>query len=525
MYSFIDTNGTQGEKTLPSEAVSFNGHWLDEEVEGFRTLSVSGRDLTVRDVNSSTGGKYSDGEEFISSQIPKREISVTYQLLSESNEAFRVAYNTLNELLKGEQKRLIFADEPDKYFVATKTEHRDGDAGRNSVVGEITFLCLDPFKHSTSTKTYTATSTDGTLTANVINNGNVAVPIDYKITMNSDNGYIGIVSDQGAMQYGLVEEADGEDYTQNEQLATLSDLANAADDHGSEAMHPYAAYGTAGSLAMGKAGGQSNFLVLSSVGDNTKTWNGGMKTLTLPADSEGNTGATDFYSYFHIYLATSSLPQTGQMTLSFLTADDTPICGVNWYKTDKVGNTGHYEIWAYDSTATATGTKNALIRVLKNWSYQCNHLSSENPWYWNWGHCDIKKEDSKITFYYWGKYYTYDLPEVADMACAKVQLAIMDVKNRTGDLALHACGMDVFKFQKMHVEKWKDVPNRYSSGDVMTISGDEGKMCINDMPKMGDEVTGTKYFKAEPGTNTIEIYNSTWADDVTAEITIREAWL
>jgi predicted phage tail component-like protein len=501
----------------------FDGVILDETIPGFRTLSVSGRQFN--DIKIESLDNPGDGSTFLSSRIPERTLTVDF-MLKPSNITMMDAQNVLLSYLnQDEPKRLIFTDEPDIYFNAVYSDYKITEEHDKVRSGTIEFVCHDPFKHSTSTKTYTATSTDGTLTANVINNGNVAVPIDYKIVMNSDNGYIGIVSDQGAMQYGLVEEADGEDYTQNEQLATLSDLANAADDHGAEAQHPYASYGTAGTLAMGKAGGQSNFLVLSSVGDNTKTWNGGMKTLTLPADSEGNTGATDFYSYFHIYLATSSLPQTGQMTLSFLTADDTPICGVNWYKTDKVGNTGHYEIWAYDSTATATGTKNALIRVLKNWSYQCNHLSTENPWYWNWGHCDIKKEGSKITFYYWGKYYTYDLPEVADMACAKVQLAIMDVKNRTDDLALHACGMDVFKFQKMHVSKWKDVPNRYSSGNVMTISGDEGKMCINDMPKMGDEVTGTKYFKAEPGTNTIEIYNSTWADDVTAEITIREAWL
>ena len=45
MYDFIDVTESQGEDTLPAEAVKFNGKWLDHEVEGFRTLRVSGREL------------------------------------------------------------------------------------------------------------------------------------------------------------------------------------------------------------------------------------------------------------------------------------------------------------------------------------------------------------------------------------------------------------------------------------------------------------------------------------------------
>ena len=501
----------------------FDGVNLDETIPGFRTLSVSGRQFN--DVKIESLDNPGDGSTFLSSRIPERTLTVDF-MLKPSNITMMDAQNVLlSHLNQDEPKRLIFTDEPDIYFNAVYSDYKVTEEHDKVRSGTIEFVCYDPFKHSTSTKTYTATSTDGTLTADVINNGNVAVPIDYKITMNSDNGYIGIVSDQGAMQFGLVEEVDGETYTQNEHLAYLTDLANAADDHGTEAGHQAARYGTAGTLTMGTAAGKSGFLTLSSVGDNTKAWNGGMKTFTLPADSEGVTGCKNFYCYFHVFLWASRWRETGHMTLSFLTADDTPICGMTWYKDTPTNNNGYYEIWTYDSNAKATEYKNQYIRVLKQFGYQCNHVKTENPWYWDWGHGAIEKTGSKLDLAYFGKYYSFNLPEIENMECAKVQFSVMAAQNRTGSLFLNACGMDVLSFSKMHVEKWKDVPNRYSSGDVMTISGDEGKMCINDMPKMGDEVTGTKYFKAEPGTNTIEIYNSTWADDVTAEITIREAWL
>ena len=519
MYSFIDTDEIQGAAPLPAEALCFNGHWLDEEIEGFRTLNVSGREVADKDIDT-MDTKKDIGEYFQRATYPPRTITVTYQLMAKSDALFREYYNKLNALLSPEEAQLIFADEPDKYFIATKLGNDEVDAGLNCVTGYIKFYCSDPLKYSTTEKTFTAV--DGVLT--VENEGDVAVPIDYKVTMNSDNGYIGIVGAEGAMQYGLIEEADGEDYTASEGLATLQDLINADDDHGEEAMHPASKQGTAGTLGT-KTWFNNTFLTLNDTGGNDKEWNGGMKTFTIPADSEGVVGAKNFYSYFHLVFYAGKMGQTGQMALSFLTADDTPICGVNWWKTDTNGNTGNYEIWAYDSKAQATATRNQYIGVLKNWTFQCNHLSNQNPWFWDWGHCDLKKSGSKVTFFYWGRYYTYDLPEIEDMECAKIQFSVKWAKDRTGSKALSYAGLNVLTFRKDNVEKWKDVPNRYANGDVVEIKGSEGKVYVNGMVKMGDEVTGTTYFKAQPGTNSIEVLNSDWAEAVDAVATIREAWL
>ena len=78
---------------------------------------------------------------------------------------------------------------------------------------------------------------------------------------------------------------------------------------------------------------------------------------------------------------------------------------------------------------------------------------------------------------------------------------------------------------KLQVDYWEDCPNRYADGDVLEINGEEGKVYLNGMIRMGDEITGTTYFKAEPGENTIQFLNSDWADPVTAKAIIREAWL
>ena len=71
-----------------------------------------------------------------------------YQLVTQSNEEFREAYNKLGGILNTEDAQLIFRDEPDKYFIGTPSLIEEVEPGRNAVVGELEFLCLDPFKYS-----------------------------------------------------------------------------------------------------------------------------------------------------------------------------------------------------------------------------------------------------------------------------------------------------------------------------------------------------------------------------------------
>ena len=84
----------------------------------------------------------------------------------------------------------------------------------------------------------------------------------------------------------------------------------------------------------------------------------------------------------------------------------------------------------------------------------------------------------------------------------------------------------VLSFQKMNVEKWRDVPNRYSSGDVVTIDGGTTKVYRNGMNITGDEITGSKYFLAPPGVTDVEFYCSDFCDPPPAvDVFIREAYL
>lgn len=508
MYAFVNTvnSGIVG-TNLPTEAMSYNGVYLENEIDGYRTLSVTGRELMESEV-AHTEIDGMDGSYYRYKTTPARTITVRYQLRARGSREFREAYNKMNKLLSGEQVKVIFNDESDKYFIGTKTSNTQVDGGSNNVIGEIEIYCSDPRKYSTTEKEFTAT--DGVL--NIVNEGTVPVSIDYEIQTISETGYIGLVSEEGIMQYGKIEELDGEKYDNSEWLATIKDFYNCNDDiGGTDVMHPN--YGTNGTLIEHTWFG-NKFIGLGSVGTKKGNANGGLRTLVLPADSNGDTsGAQNFYCYFHLLFYAGLMGQTGEMCINFLTADNKLICGCNWDKIDTVGNTGHYEFLANG-------------KMLRQWDYTTSHLHTQNPWYWDWGHCDVLKEGGNIRFFYWGGYYNYYIPEIANMKCAKIQIAFKQWGDRGGNQLMSMMGFDVINYEKMNVEKWKDIPNRYPSGTKITIDGKSSHVYVNGMARPEDEVLGTKYFKAPVGTTEIKTTCSSWSkSQPIVKAKIREAWL
>lgn len=508
MYAFVDTvnSGIVG-TNLPTEAMSYNGVYLENEIDGYRTLSVTGRELMESEVTDQEIDGM-DGSYYRYKTTPARTITVKYQLRARGSREFRDAFNKMNKLLSGEQVKVIFNDESDKYFIGTKTSNTQVDGGSNNVIGEIEIYCSDPRKYSTTEKEFTAI--DGVL--NIVNEGTVPVSIDYDVQTTSETGYIGLVSEEGIMQYGKIEELDGETYKQSEWLASIDDFYKCSDDiGGTDVMHP--SYGTNGTLAE-HTWFDKKFIGLGSVGTKKGNANGGLRTFVLPADSSGDiSGAQNFYCWFHLCFYAGLMGQTGEMCINFLTEDDKFICGCNWYKTDAIGNTGHYEIWANG-------------KVLKNWQFTTSHLQAQNPFYYKWGSCDVLKEGANIRFFFWARYYNFYIPEIENMKCAKIQIAFKQWGDRSGNKVMSMMGFDVIDFEKMNVEKWKDIPNRYPSGTNITIDGKSSHVYVNGMARPGDEVLGTEYFKAPVGTSEIKVTCSEWTkSQPTVKARIREAWL
>ena len=147
MYEFRDVNEVSEVTVLPSEALQINGEYIEDIVTGYKTLYVKGREALSPEINSYETG-IRDGSVIKNRRFPARTITVGYQLITDTNGAFREAYNKLAEVLNVDNAELIFNDEIDKFYIGTPIEFSEVDAGKNAVTGEIEIFCADPFKYS-----------------------------------------------------------------------------------------------------------------------------------------------------------------------------------------------------------------------------------------------------------------------------------------------------------------------------------------------------------------------------------------
>lgn len=147
MYDFTDTQAEAISTSLPTEAVKINGSYIEDLIGGYKTLYVGGRESLAKEIALYDETK-ADGSMISFSRFPAREIVVGFQLISDSASDFRDSFNTLNTLLNVENAEIIFADEPDKYFIGNPIMSADIEPGHMNVTGEYIIYCEDPFKYS-----------------------------------------------------------------------------------------------------------------------------------------------------------------------------------------------------------------------------------------------------------------------------------------------------------------------------------------------------------------------------------------
>ena len=69
MYQFIDSISEGGAASLPSEAVSIDGTFIENVISGYRTLYVSGRESLGAEIEGQVVSA-ADGEQFKNQRYP-----------------------------------------------------------------------------------------------------------------------------------------------------------------------------------------------------------------------------------------------------------------------------------------------------------------------------------------------------------------------------------------------------------------------------------------------------------------------
>ena len=450
-----------------------------------------------------------NGSDFAYTSYENKQIVMPFTIEGNLEEK----YDALQKALKvDEPKKLVFGNVPNKCFYAIPSGTLEFSEETEFLgEGTITWLIPDGVAYSTAEFSFDGVQKDGYQTITIQNNGTEWADVDYEIAHQHENGFIGLVSQYGVIQLGKQEEADGENYEASEELFNGYSLFQ--DDHGTSYQNPENT--TQGALEVRNVAGY-NVMALKGGQATSGYWNGGMKTLTIPVDSEGRRGAKNFYCYTQHWFETGLMGQTGAQTIAFLTGENEVICSMSINKSDTVGNTAHVDWFA---------PQNKKIKTLdfQPTAYEGNPFNLKM----GGGHNDFLKEGDRLRIFWYGQYYYFTIPEIKDMACEKIQVWIGQWGSRDlgNQLVTHNYLKSIW-FRKDNVEKYRDVPNRYKSGDVVYIDGNDTAVYVNGMKRMEDEIRGSKHFLVPPGETEIQFsYSAFSSPPPTIKAKIREAYL
>ena len=450
-----------------------------------------------------------NGSDFAYTSYENKQIVMPFTIEGNLEEK----YDALQKALKvDEPKKLVFGNVPNKCFYAIPSGTLEFSEETEFLgEGTITWLIPDGVAYSTTEFAFDGVQEDGYQTITIQNNGTEWADVDYEITHQHENGFIGLVSQYGVIQLGKEEEADGENYKASENLFDGYSLFQ--DDHGTSYQNPENT--TQGTIEV-KDVAEYNVMALKGGQSTSGYWNGGMKTLTIPVDSEGRRGAKNFYCYTQHWFETGLMGETGAQTIAFLTGKNEVICSMSINKSDTVGNTAHVDWFA---------PQNKKIKTLdfQPTAYEGNPFNLKM----GGGHNDFLKEGDRLRIFWYGQYYYFTIPEIKDMACEKIQVWIgqWGDRNLGNQLVTHNYLKSIW-FRKDNVEKYRDVPNRYKSGDVVYIDGNDTAVYVNGMKRMEDEIRGSKHFLVPPGETEIQFsYSAFSSPPPTIKAKIREAYL
>lgn len=537
MYTFIDVNETSGDTLLPAEALQINGDFIENIIPGYRTLHVKGREALSPEVEAEPIGA-SDGSELKKRRYPARTITVTYQLLAESNSAFRDAFNRLGAILDVEDVELIFNDETDKFFIGTPSSIGDVPPGTNDIVSSFELLCTDPFKYSV--EEYEATPTIDSGLGFAIDYGGTfkAYPeleaefyreneisedgsVTLSLTGNGDCGYVAFFNDQGKIiQLGDPEEDDGEELAKSQTLVSSEfkkttawgTAAKAAWGVNSGVVSSSSVTQT-GSPGIGKSSSSEYYLTGSSYGSGSK-WHGPSISRTLPADAAGDVGATSFTMTVKHKMCIGSgkndTKQKGAFQCILTDSNSRIIAGFNIYKSwsGKKANLRFYVNGKTKETISIDlsyhnkylGSNRAANKKKKITAITTCKTST------------ITKSGNTVTFNIGGIKRVYKDDDIASSVVTKATLAFLKHGTSTG---LLYNGMYWVKFVKNNCDTYRDIPNKFSANDILVADCGSGEIYLNNarFPGLGAMGNEWEEFYLSPGLNQIGVNYSDWVQD------------
>lgn len=516
MYDFQSTDPAMDDRIpLSAESLSYNGKYLENEVPGFRTLSVSGRGILSKEITDKSRDGF-DGSSYIRRTIPPREITVAYRLTAPSASELINRVNILNAVLSDDQVPVVFADEPDKHFIGSAFNGSDPEPGRLAFTGEIQIRCTDPYKYlSVQKEIPVSIGRRGTLT--IPNGGNADAILRYDLQFTQPNGYIGVSSAYGGMEFGNIDSVYKEAVSNGTE--TLLSKAHVLKNWPAAAGYHHSVKTV--SVA-------PDMIPTNSERPGVRKWITGEYSgnahaagefcraafeIDVPRDStqqSGKGGAESFYvSLFH-WFQSAFADETGYQAISFIdteTTDGSEIARLELIKAG-VNNQASYNIMVDGHD-------------VRRFDFECNHESPFSAG--QRGYNDFLKDGATFRYHFNGKYYTYVNRYVEHRICNKIRF---EFGHYPGDKPLTRNYIGDFRFDKKRITGDRLHPVVFPASSKVTIDGSHGKFLLDGMYKPEHEIIGSRYFRIPPGNSRVNLTASSWYEGrIIGTIYVQERWL
>lgn len=384
---------------------------------------------------------------------------------------------------------------------------------RDTIDVEIEFKLSKNRSFSTVIETFSAKlNSENVLEFEINNSGTVPVPVDYRIKLKKESGFIGLVSEYGAMQFGLVNEADGT-MVESDKSKQLTNNTNGNFDNWTNGTTFYQDQNKKSVTTM-SANATYGLGILPASFSNTTNSNffGAIKEIPL------SESARNWYLWAQAWFETGRMGQTGMWTLAVVDEQNKPIAAYILRKGDTTGNKAQCYFWlngkivkTFDFTASYWEKDNPYGSESKN--------TRRNPF-------DIRKEGNRVRFFWRGSYYYYTDSAIENVKASKVQFFVGQFKGRNTSMQkVTHMYINNLAFTKLNVETWRDDPNRFPNNSEIFISGSDTLLYLNEMPRPDDEIRGSTWFKVPPGLTTVQLLLSDFAEVETATAELRREYL
>lgn len=547
MYQFRDINQSKTDNKLSSESFTYDGIYFENVIEGYKTLKVTGRESFQKEINSEVIG-VADGEFYNHSRVGKRDITITFQLKASAPNDLMNKFTQLNKLLKKDNAKLIFADENDKYFNATFVQMENVTEGALMLTGTMLFVCLDPYKYDVNATTKTLPT--GQNFIEVTNEGTAPTFLDVRAEMLSDNGFIGVVTDDRYFQQGNPYENDLASRTRSETLlnanhwqggtTTISGvtprvnsnayLGKAYQNFYALKQQPYIKHMPATDYAT-QPNGQGiihmkpmNVLTIqNNFNDNVtgaQEYQGTGLSWEIPSDSQGAKGAVNFRLLFALWFETGSITQASYMQVSCLDGNNNTMASIEFVK-DTINNNNANMIIKYYSTDASFSSN--LFREVRNIQFQ--------PTYWNdltnaklYGY-SIEKKGADFTVNYPTGSVSFTSNSFKDTPCKHVSVFIgRKAPLNNANMLTHRYITDLI-FIKDNVNYTEDVPNFFYNGSIWELDSSKNETRINGTPNNIMRDIGSQPIVIPTGTSKVYFGVSNFATMPNITISYRQKYL